>query len=252
MDQHYLRERLPTSEVLLDLEPEELGAIIIEAMRRGDRPMATVANVPAAFYEVGQELPGYPRMGRAQVERALIEAWSWLESQGLIVWADFANGPNGYRTLSRRAEALHPEQFEDFVAARALPRELLHERIRDRVWSDFVRGHFDSAVLFATREVEIAVREAAGFGDDQHGVAMMRQAFNPDEPGGPLSDMNALPAERSARAALFAGVIGAYRNPVAHRDVNMEEPTEAIEVIVIASHLLRIVDLRMEAEDDGD
>lgn len=78
--------------------------------------------------------------------------------------------------------------------------------IRNRVWSDFNRGSFDSAALFAAKQVEVHVRNAAKFGNGQDGVDLMRAALKPKN--GPLTDMAALPAEREARSALFAGYIG--------------------------------------------
>jgi hypothetical protein len=48
-------------------------------------------------------------------------------------------------------------------------------------------------------------------------------------------------AEQEGMATLFDGAISVYKNPQSHRNV----PTDAVdaaEIIVFASHLLRIVD----------
>jgi len=63
----------------------------------------------------------------------------------------------------------------------------------------------------------------------------MRKAFNIDN--GPLRDQNAIPAERQALSDLFAGAIGSYKNPHSHRNVAVNDPDEAAEMIVLASHL---------------
>lgn len=90
---------------------------------------------------------------------------------------------------------------------------------------------------------------AGGCDNADLGVALMRKAFK--EEGGPLTDQQAEPAEKQAASNLFAGVIGLYKNAVSHRDLNLSDPRTAAEIIVIASHLLRIVDERI-ALNGGD
>ena len=67
----------------------------------------------------------------------------------------------------------------------------------------------------------------------------MRKAFHTND--GNLTDQNQHPAEKQARSDLFAGAIGSYKNPGSHREVEITA-VEATEVIIVASHLLRIVD----------
>lgn len=245
-----LHAAIPNPAVVLALEPEELAAKLLFLMRerfeRERNQLRPTDFITEVVTEEGGE--GYPRNDRVQIAYALSEAFSWLEAQALLIPFPGEYRAEG-RMLSRRAQRIETEEdFRQFEMARRLNRDLLHPTIAEEAWLSFVRGRFAAAVFEAMRAVEIAVREAAGFPESEHGVPMLRRAFHKDT--GPLRDPGQEDAEREALMHLFAGAVGSYKNPHSHRAVPMEDAGEAIEIVTLASHLLRIVDARRPAQQE--
>ncbi len=227
---------LPDPEMVLALEPEELAGYLLEFLHSPDgKAYMNIHSIANESYGLGGYSPDYfPRL-----KQACIEAWIWLEREGLI--APKVGAGEGFVFITRRGEKLKGHlDVAAFHKANLLPKHLLHPIIAQKVWSLFIRGEYDTAVFQAFKEVEVAVREAAECDPTDLGVELMRKAFHPDK--GPLTDRNnPVKPEREALAHLFAGAIGYAKNPPSHRHVQLGAE-EAVELIMLASHLLRIVD----------
>lgn len=230
-------ELIPDHELLLDLEPEELAGIVLEYLK----------SLPAGSTQLNRynfglphTVEGYPLEHQESVRYALMEAWMCLEKEGLI-----ASKPGETRDsvfVTRRGISIEDTAaLEAYRRGNLLPKRLLHSLLVEDVWLLFSRGHYHQAVLQAFKAVEVAVRNAGGYPAASYGVDLMRQAFHAAR--GPLTDVNQLLSEREAAAHLFAGAIGLYKNPQSHRNV-LVTADEAAEIIIFASHLLRIIDSR--------
>jgi uncharacterized protein (TIGR02391 family) len=231
-------------EILLALEPEELAGLVLNCLQpQGSDPTNRSEKKVNRNNFIHQEtVQGYPREYQQAILNALSEAWSWLEHEGLI--AQRSGESEGWVFITRRGQRIKSAtDFQTFRQAKLLPRDLLHAHIAEKIWPLFIRGEYDTAVFQAFKEVEVAVRTAGRFATTDLGVKLMRNAFDPQN--GPLTDKTSAESERQALSDLFAGAIGSYKNPGSHRHVSIDAP-EAVEMIILASHLLKIVDSRKQ------
>lgn len=232
----------PDVEAILGIEPEELGGVVLAYLTTADRSEMTPGNFASPH-----AVANYPPGRQQDARRALIEAWMWLQREGFLAIEPDHN--NWYYITKRGHAAANADSFAAHRSASLLPRGALHPVIAEKVWGTFLRGDYDTSVFQSFKELEIAVRRAGRFTQTDIGMDLMRKAFRPESDkmlAGPLTDTRLPRGEQEALQHLMAGAIGSYKNPSSHRAVEITA-SEAVEMIVLASHLLGIVDRRVPA-----
>jgi len=231
---------LPNHEDLLELEPEVLAGVVLEYLNSIPAKDAD-SKLNRHNFGLSDTAEGYPRKRKDEILRALMEAWVWLEREVLLAPKPASGGLLSVFITRRGKLLVNRIDVEAYRKTNLLPERQLHPVIAQKVWSLFLQGDYDTAIFRAFKEVEVAVRDAGGYDDTDYGVTLMRKAFNIEK--GKLTDYDRPVSEREAVLALFAGAIGFYKNPQSHWNV-LVEAEEAVEIIIFASHLLRIVTTR--------
>ena len=245
-----LFKHLPDADKLLSLEPEQLAGYLLVSLEGREEIMPEylikrdeMEKIIRRNSHINPKL-NYSPDNYKEVLLALMEAWQCLLSEGFV--AQKPTDLHTHRTsttkyfVTRRGKKIETlEDFKDYRKADLLLKHRLHPIIAEKVWFIFAQGSYDTAVFECFKQVEIAVREAGGYAENDRGTDLMRKAFNVD--AGNLTDQSRLPAVKQAMSDFLAGAIGLYKNPSSHHEVEFA-PEEAAEIIIIASHLLRIVD----------
>ena len=247
-----LYQHVPDLEVLLSLEAEELAGRVLPILCRHAELHDTfnknqvTTSIPYSSGIPGSE--GYPNGRRDEVRDAVMKAIDFLTVLGLVEYLpEYAHA--GWMKVTEKAKRLgNLEDFQKFMLWRKIDQSMLHPKIAEEAVSFVIRRQYQQAIFAVMLAIETSVREAGGYEQKIIGTDLMNKAFGD---GGALRDPEANSAEENGIRNLFAGAIAAYKNPRSHRKVEMDDEMEVMEIIIMASHLLHIVDSRDPRDVDS-
>lgn len=223
---------VPTEQIR-ELPTPELAMALLRSMSDSKEVNANnvLRGAETAFEQNGER-------DKDQLLGRLADAWAWLEARGLIGPHPTSTQSGWQRvTTDGRELAVDSHGREKLWAADRLAGKL-DPALEEKVRPIFNLGDYEIACFAAMKAVEVEVRAAAGMDSSVIGVDLMRLAL---KPGGPLADPGAHGGEVVALMELFAGAIGAFKNPPSHRTVHFDDPVEAAEVVQLADLLLRLL-----------
>lgn len=198
------------------------------------------------------------------VARALAEAWDWLVGEGLIAIDPLRvqRGTTVIGTvyfvtrLGKEVAKQGVKGLGEIRARRRLGVEL-HPKLEREIRNLVRSGALEEAAFKALRQVEIEVRSLADDPTDAQGRSLVGDTLITEalRVGGPLADSQAEDAEQQGLMFLFKGAFGAVRNPLGHRSIEWDDPTEAAEMVLLADLLMRqlghIADRLAQSDGNG-
>ena len=231
---------LPSIDEVFEMEPEELGVLLLRYLATFPEGGLNRFNITSANERELYELFGSKHKDFAKL---LMEAWMWLEREGFVL--PLPGQQNDWSFITRKGNKIIQEENFDAYNKNSIFPKWLDPVIVRKVKPLFIRGDYDTAVFQAFKEGEVRVRKKAKLGNECLGRELMVKAFGPT---GPLLDKEATVSEQNATRELFAGAISVYKNPSSHREVDFADPNEVIELICLANNLLRAVE-KIQTED---
>lgn len=231
---------LPAPDVAVGLPTAELAGYVLEVLMLVPHDERGLWNRRNFCMEAMRLYAPPMHAGDERVGVACSSAWSWLEANGFIARAPEKDN-EWYLPTRRGNEVGNSQNLKAYLLNDQLPEVFLHDTFLGHVRPLFFQSRFDTAVFEAFKALEVAIRDAGGYGNEMFGKKLASAAFHPEN--GPLTDMSAEGGERQALMELMVGAIGSYKNPISHRNVVLEA-SETRDMIILASHLLKIVDRR--------
>jgi uncharacterized protein (TIGR02391 family) len=243
-----LSEIVEFPENIPSMTTEELAYALLEDMQaRLLNPIDGMVNrnsVGQSIISVGsyQSMAQNPRDLAERINKAARPALALLERWGLAEPADDANGRNGYMVLTEKGKTRQERtDFERITIRGFLREEMLHPLLQGRIYRYFADDDLGTAVFEAFKVVEMEVRAAGHYPEKEFGKTLISKAFGPK---GPLTTPHDDKSDSEALVGLFAGSFSRFRNPGGHTNRSYNDVLEAMEELMLASRLLRIIDER--------
>lgn len=221
----------PSPEELRTLSTAELGLIILRS-----QTVDLSINNQMRAHEQAHQNNREPDVQHL-LER-LSDAWAWLIANGLVGPHTQQDPSVWYLKTTLGRQVAETNSLTSLMADQRIPDDLHGSLAEAR--RQFRSGNAELAVFEAMKQVEVRLRTLSSAGNDEIGVKLARKALHVDT--GLLADQRLEPAEREAIGHLFAGALGAFKNPTSHRIVDFGDPALAADAILLADLLMRMLD----------